>query len=152
MLRRGRATMTLAGFLARLDLLGPDLRRWPPAQAAQAEDLLAMSPEATQAIFEAIRLDYVLQAQRVSVDEAAVRRIVRQLAGLTEQPAGRWRATLRMWGLVPLWPRVGLLAAALALGVVVGSQLPDIRLPDMQRLGRVAWLMFDGHGSTAGPR
>jgi len=141
MLRRRRATMTLAGFLRELDLRGPDLRRWPPAEATRAERLLAESAAATRAIFEAIRLDLILQAQRVTVDDAAVGRVVDRLGCLPETAARRlWRA-LRLWGLVPLWPRVGLLAAALALGVIVGCRLQDIRLADMQPLGRITGLM-----------
>jgi hypothetical protein len=136
--------MKLAEFLRLLDLLGPDLKRWPPAKEAQAETLLASSDEATAAIFDAIRLDWILQSCRATVDEAVVDRIIGRLSAYIERPDGRFLAALRTWGLVPLWPRVSFLAAALAIGILAGV-LQEMHAANAPFLDRVAWLLFDSY-------
>jgi hypothetical protein len=135
--------MKLAEFLYLLDLFGPDLRRWPPAKAALAERLLTNSAEATQALFEAIRLDWILQSYAIRIDEAAVRRVIGRLSGFSEAPVGRLWRDLRSWGLVPLWPRASFLAAALAAGVILGVYFQQGHGASAPFPGRFTWSMFD---------
>jgi hypothetical protein len=139
------STMEHAEFLHLLDLLGPDLQRWPAEHAARAESLWTTSEEARQAAFQAIRLDWILQSCRGDVDEDAVRRIIGRFSEFSEKPAGRFWGALRTWGLVPLWPRVSFLAAALAVGVLVGVHFQQLRAANASLLGQVAWLIFDSY-------
>jgi hypothetical protein len=137
--------MELAEFLDLLDLFGPDLQRWPADMVARAESLWTASEEAKQAVFEAIRLDWILQSCHGSVDENSVGRIIGRISEFSGKPAGRFWSALRSWGLVPLWPRVSFLAAALAVGVLVGVHFQQLRAANAPLLGRAAWLIFDNY-------
>jgi hypothetical protein len=54
-------------------------------------------------------------------------------------PRAQFQVALRRWGLAPLWPRLGFLAAALALGIVIGSHVDDVSARHGERLTQLVW-------------
>jgi hypothetical protein len=131
--------MTLTEFLFLLDLHGPDLARWPRAAAAPAQHLVAASADAAHAFAEAHRLDALLRADVVPADAADVERVLEGVRRRARRAGSQLRVALRSWGLVPLWPRVGLLAAALVLGLIVGAHVADLRRAQTASLSQLVW-------------
>jgi len=130
--------MRLARFLFLIDRYGPDRDAWPVRDRARAERLLAESGVACEAMSESERLDQVLGTLTIDVDDDAVARIMAGVPHIVERRRSRLEITLESWGLLPLWPRLGFLAAALALGLIVGltrSASIDPRSPDRIALG-----------------
>jgi hypothetical protein len=133
--------MTLTRFLYLLDLHGPDLEHWPPAALQVARAALDSSDDAHAALAEARRLDALLRAAAPIVDERTVARVLGRAARAAERPRSPLVQALWRWGLMPLWPRVSFLAAALALGLLVGSQLPGLRVGGAEHPGLLASLI-----------
>ena len=70
------------------------------------------------------------QIQAQPVDDAAVERVLRRLAGsLPRQKLAWWRlpGVLLDWQFAPAWPRVAALACCAALGFVIGIAGVDRR-------------------------
>ncbi|HEY1243951.1 MAG TPA: hypothetical protein VGF29_03875 [Hyphomicrobiaceae bacterium] len=151
--------MTLAEFERLLDIYGADRTRWPADARAAAAHLAAREAEACRLLAEAEALDRVLQSAPVpalAVEAALAERIVaaaqrspRIVKLPAAEPAADDAAPVRAaampgdatardrrlgGGTVRLWSRqagaVGLLAASLAIGVVIGhSNLSPQLLP-----------------------
>jgi hypothetical protein len=132
--------MTPERFRILLDSCGADLRRWPAAERAAAQALLASDPTALQAArAEAVLLDRELDAHRVAPPDAALIDRIAGAAALSTPPARRARS----WRHVTLfWPRAGwaftglagALAGALVVSVVLGESEPSAAL-DWQKRG-----------------
>jgi hypothetical protein len=131
--------MTVTEFLFLLDLHGPALERWPAAAQAPARRLVAVSADAVAALAEAGRLDVLLRADSDTDDDAAVERVLAQVRAGSLRPRSQLRVALRSWGLAPLWPRLGFLAAALLLGLVVGARVHDLRGAQTASLTQLIW-------------
>src|SRR5581483_10233589 len=102
--------MELCEFLRLLDLHGPDLGRWPDDAPASAACLMIDSANARRALAEARTLDGLLRASAPAIDDAAVIRVLRGVAAAARRPPVALHVALRVWGLAPLWPRLGFLA------------------------------------------
>lgn len=122
-----------------LDMRGSDLTRWTPDARAAAERLVAASPRAAQILCNARRLDAALEVARPQFDDATVARVLRGVFAARSRPRVEFRVALRTWGLAPLWPRVGFLAVALALGVVIGGHIPAFWPQQGERLVQLVW-------------
>ena len=108
----------MADFAERLDALGADISRWPAAPAAEAQALLARSPEARERHGDARKLsDLVERAARAATPNGFAFRVVADVAA---------RRNDRLRWLVGSPARLGLVSAgfcvaALALGVTIGA-------------------------------
>lgn len=128
--------MTLNQFTELLDRCGSRREQWPASLRADAEHLLAVSPEAAAALTQAERMEAFMRAHdpgREVSQETIVRLSNSVLARLPTMGARRrpwWRAALdhlgtalgagREWG-----PRLAVsVAAAAMLGLVTGGLLP----------------------------
>ncbi|MBN8552287.1 MAG: hypothetical protein J0L52_05275 [Caulobacterales bacterium] len=102
-------TVGLKRFKQIMDAYGADPTRWPEAERAEAEALLATSSDARQMRDEAELLDAWLDAATTpDVSELTSRRILKQAPGSTR---------MLSWGSGAGW------AAAAAAGVVLGLSL-----------------------------
>lgn len=131
--------MTLDELERLLDVLGSDLARWPDATRAAVERLVAGSPEAARVLSEARRLDAALELARPQIADMTVARVLHAAMARRHRPGMDLRLVLERWGLAPLWPRLGFLAAALLLGIVIGRHADEAsRLPG-ERLTQLVW-------------
>jgi hypothetical protein len=122
----------LARFLFLIDRYGPDRDAWPVRDRARAERLLTDSVIANQAMGESERLDELLRTLTIDVEDDALARVMACVPDIVRRRRNRLEVTLEAWGLLPLWPRLGFLAAALVLGLIVGftqSARVDLRSP-----------------------
>jgi hypothetical protein len=122
----------LARFLFLIDRYGPDRDAWPVRDRARAERLLTDSIVAGHAMGESERLDELLRTLTIDVEDDAVARVMACVPDIVRRGRSRLEVTLESWGLLPLWPRLGFLAAALALGLIVGftqAARVDLRSP-----------------------
>lgn len=126
--------MTVTRFAAILDAYGGVARRWPAAERAAAEALLAASPEARGLLAEATRLDRVLSAAtapapsatlRAAILGAAPKPVAASRPRLAEIGRGLWEslAGVLTGELGGLRPAGAVLGIALVLGVVAGGAL-----------------------------
>lgn len=126
--------MTVTRFAAILDAYGSAARRWPEAERAAAEALLAASPEARGLLAEATRLDRVLSAATAPEPSAALRAAILQAVpkqaaagrpSFAEIGRGLWQslAGVLTGELGGLRPAGAVLGAALVLGVIAGGAL-----------------------------
>jgi len=131
--------MNLERFEETLSRLGGDLTRWPEAERAEAEALIAADPHAAKLHAEAAKLDTLIGAAMtpVALDAAAMGRIMdgidhRRHRDLTLQPTRR----LFAWA-----------SAAMAVFLVVGFAA-GVAMPASQGEDALASLMFGSSGSS----
>jgi hypothetical protein len=117
--------MTPTRFAFLLDLHGPHPERWPLRERAAAESLLNASAEAKRLLIDARRLDAALRHCGVAVEDAAVHRVLSTLPDALRRPRSPLKMALWSWGLLPLQPRLGLVAASLILGLIVGLAVDE---------------------------
>ncbi len=117
--------MNLERFEETLSRLGGDLTRWPAAERAEAEGLIAMEPQAAKLQAETMRLDALVGAAMapVAMDAAAVGRIIAGIDhnrhhDLTLQPTRR----LFAWASAAM---VVFLVAGFAAGVALPTTSDD---------------------------
>lgn len=107
-----------------LDSHGADPARWPAAQRATVEDLVAHNTEARALLDDARRLDAWLArtTSRAANDEASAARVLTRLSSLPAQrkPFWRWPSVLLDWQFAPAWPRMAALACCAVVGFMVG--------------------------------
>lgn len=107
-----------------LDSHGADPARWPAAQRAAVEDLIARNAEARALLDGARRLDALLAhaTSRVTNDGASAMRVMARLSSLPAQkkPFWRWPSVLLDWQFAPAWPRMAALACCAIVGFMVG--------------------------------
>jgi hypothetical protein len=125
-------TMTLARFQHLLDVHGADRARWPQAQQAAADRLLAGDPAAATTLARARELDALIMREALPADAAAAR--LMHMIETRHLPPQRRRFLWRQWptelldlDFVPAWPRLAALAGVAALGFVIG--LSDLTGP-----------------------
>jgi|HubBroStandDraft_6_1064221.scaffolds.fasta_scaffold135086_3 hypothetical protein len=125
-------TMTLARFQHLLDVHGADRARWPQAQRAAADRLLADDPAAATALARARELDALIMREALPADAGAAR--LMHMIETRRLPPQRRRFLWRQWptelldlDFVPAWPRLAALAGVAALGFVIG--LSDLTGP-----------------------
>lgn len=139
---RSEMHMPIDRFAAILGAYGAETRRWPVAERAAAESLLAASAEARELHAEAAALDRLLTASVVPAPSAALRAAILQAAphGSRIQPAGAvetlrglWQALLgTLTGELGGWrPAGAVLGVALLLGVAAGGTV-ETRSSDTQ--------------------
>jgi len=130
--------MTLQQFKALLDAYGPMVECWPTLQRAEAEALVAHSPEACRLVEQARRFETMLNAALApeAGTEPLRERILRRVAAEASRPswlARQLAATRLVW-------TVGVAAAAAAAlaGFLVGwtqaGPLPSDDGPDIAGL------------------
>jgi len=117
-------SMDLARLREIFDAYGADPRRWPGAERAAAEALIANSPEAASLREDAAALDTLMD---LSVAPAPSPELMARILA-NHEPAG-WFAAL--WPFGPVWQPVSAMAFAAVLGVVIGAAAPDIVIPDL---------------------
>ncbi len=117
--------MNLERFEETLSRLGGDLTRWPAAERAEAQALIAAEPRAAKLQAETARLDELVAAAMapVAMDSAAVGRIIagidhRRHRDLTLQPTRR----LFAWASAAM---VVFLVAGFAAGIALPSSSDD---------------------------
>jgi hypothetical protein len=126
--------MTLAQLERLLETHGAAPERWPPAERAAAERLLATNAGAQRLLSAARRLDQAIAAaMRSETSDADVERLVGAFARpLPPQRHGVlarwWPAALVGADFAPAWPRVAVLACVAALGFAVGLTNVSARL------------------------
>jgi hypothetical protein len=131
--------MTLDEFERLLDVLGSDSTRWPDDMRTEADRLVARSPEAARALYEARRLDAALEVARPQIADATVARVLQAALASLSRPRVQFQVVLRSWGLAPLWPRLGFLAAALALGIIIGGHVGESHSRLGERVTQLVW-------------
>jgi hypothetical protein len=136
--------MTLAQFLKLLDRHGPDPVAWPAHQREAALTLSTASPDAAAALGTAQRLDRILREGAIAVDDASVGRVMARVPAMTRQTRSSLKVALWNWGLMPLWPRVGFLAATLALGIFAGAKFDDAPIARPAAETRLSALIYGG--------
>lgn len=105
-------------FAERLDALGPELSRWPEAEAAAARALLLRSEEARGLHDEARRLSaLVAEAAEAPAANGLAFRIVADVAARRNDRLGWLFGSPRRLGLAG----AGFCVAALAIGVALGT-------------------------------
>jgi len=120
----GSRAMDLARLREILDAYGADPRRWPGAERAAAEALIANSPEAALLREDAAALDMLLD---LSAAPAASQELMARILG--DRESAGWFAAL--WPFGPVWQPVSAMAFAAVLGIVIGTAAPDIVIPDL---------------------
>jgi hypothetical protein len=115
--------MQLNRFRGLLEAYGAEPRRWPPGERADAEELLARSPEARALLAEAAAIDALLDEAAEPVMPA--RDAEALIAGITATPQ------IQLGGHSPsqrsIWVKATGLAAAALIGFVVSwTQLVDM--------------------------
>lgn len=107
-----------------LDSHGADPGRWPAAQRATIERLIAQDAQARTVYEEARRLDALLSRGHGidPRDERAAARVLAKLTHLPRQkrPFWHWPLVLLDWQFAPAWPRMAALAGFAAIGFMVG--------------------------------
>lgn len=113
----------VAAFGELLDTHGGDPARWPPDRRAEAERLIATSPEARRLVGEAAALDRVLAAapavgasQPLELSKRIIEAVRASQRGGKRGGAGSAMAPVRWLG----WASAGVLAASFAFGIVLG--------------------------------
>ena len=100
-----------------LDAYGADPERWPERERAAARELLARAPEVQAPARRAAALDAALDAAPLAappgLDPAALAARVMRLSARAAAAATSWRFSFG-------WPNFATLAAAAALGLVIG--------------------------------
>ena len=101
---------------------GADPARWPPGQRSRADALLARSTKARTLLAGARAFDSLLMADAKppAGERLAAAIVARTIDAVQERPLTPARAIALDWSLVRLWPQAVGLAAAAALGFVVG--------------------------------
>jgi hypothetical protein len=121
--------MTQQDFEAALDRWGADLRRWPPAAAAQARRFLAEQPLARQALAAAAAVDAYLQGLEQDTAPPHLERQIRArierheqqpAGGLAGAPAGVPGATLLDWLTTRLWRPALMALVPILAGFLIG--------------------------------
>ncbi len=126
----GQSTMTLQRLRAMLAAYGAAPDRWPAAERAAADALIAGSASAARAVVEARALDLALDDSTAEVPADALARLTAATAFPPPRPAVR-RAGIRSVPPAPargwatnlaaaFWPRAAMFASVAALGIVVG--------------------------------
>lgn len=123
MTSEGGGPMDLARLTEILDAYGADPRRWPAAERAGAEALIAGSTEAAALSRDVAALDTLLDLSAAPSPSPEL--LARVLAG--REPSG-WLAAL--WPFGPAWQPVSAMVAAAVLGIVIGGAAPDFIIPD----------------------
>lgn len=116
-------TMTLDRLLALIAAYGGKPAKWPAAERAAAEALLARSPEARAALAEAEPLDTLLDAVPALAPSPALRAAVLASMPQTARPGrgSRWQGLRDLLGEFGALPAVRpLLFASLLLGLFAG--------------------------------
>jgi len=105
-----------------LDAHGADPRRWPAAERADAEALIARDPQAARLADAARRLDQALDSFAVEPAGMALQEAILRRARTLDAPRRlSWRDMLGEFLPVrPLWPNLAGLAAAAVLGIGIG--------------------------------
>ncbi|MCW5729375.1 MAG: hypothetical protein KIT20_01360 [Alphaproteobacteria bacterium] len=112
-----------------IDAYGADPARWPGAELAAAEALLARSAEARAALAEARRLDDMLDAWTAPApDPWAAQRIAGAAHELAQRRPGLRERLAALLPFEPVWPQLAGLAAALVIGFFIG--FGDFAEPD----------------------
>jgi len=118
-------TMTPARFQRALDVYGADRSRWPQAQRAAAERLVASDPAAAAALEQARAFEMLMTrvTQPTQADAVAV---LRALETRPLPPQRRhflwrkWPSELLTLDFAPAWPRLAALAGVAAFGFAIG--------------------------------
>ncbi|OYQ36497.1 hypothetical protein CHU95_04550 [Niveispirillum lacus] len=128
----GKTAMGMAAFQALLEQYGAEPRRWPEDVRADAQLLLANSPQARMQQQQAAMLDAMLDRldPPLIMDERVARVVAGALQDLPVPGLARRRdpflqralAMLRGWGQIV--PRAAGLAACTAAGILVGAFTP----------------------------
>lgn len=119
--------MSLARFTVIVEAYGSEPRRWPVAERAAAETLLAASAEARALRDAAAALDTALSLSRAPAPSAALRSALLQAAPRQDRmrPASRgsWQALpgILAGELGGLRPAGAMLGTALLLGILAGG-------------------------------
>jgi hypothetical protein len=127
--------MTRDELQALLDSRGADPARWPPAQRAAAERLIAADADARADVAAAEELDSMLArfTQATAEDEHVAARVLGRLNGPLPQqrrPFWRWPAALLDWEFAPAWPRLAALGGCAVIGFAIGIAGLDRPLDD----------------------
>ena len=112
--------MTLDRFLDLLDGHGPVIDRWPAPDRDAAEALLATSPAARSAMADAKAVVTALNDLRVDAPSAA---LLGRILDAAPRPR-RWISEILSWR-----PAVAF-AAALVVGVYLGTMVPTVQAND----------------------
>ena len=108
--------MDATRFEELIDAYGARLERWPEVEREAARAYAMASPETSRLLAEALTLDQALDAWTLPPESAALRETI-----VSAAPGPRARAfvlrPIRLW-----WAGAGL-AAACAMGMVVGANL-----------------------------
>lgn len=105
-------------FAERLDALGPDVGRWPAAEAEEARALIARSAEARRLHAEALRLaEIVAEAAEAEVPNGFAFRVVADVQSRRSDRFGWLFDSPRRFALAS----ASFCVAALALGVAIGA-------------------------------
>lgn len=137
-------TMTLDRLRAIVEAYGADPARWPAAERAAGEALLAGSPSARTMVAEAARIDAALDSVPALSPTPAIRSAI--LAAAPRPAALSFVARLRegwreLFGELGGWQPAGVLAAALVLGIVSGGLMSeDVSLEASPGLLQLAYL------------
>ena len=120
---KGSRSMDLARLREILDAFGAEPRRWPTAERAAVEALIANSPEAASLHEDAAALDMLMDLS--APPDPSPELMARILA---DRESAGWRAAL--WPFGPVWQPVSAMAFAAVLGIAIGAAAPDIVIPD----------------------
>lgn len=117
----------LARFRELIDAYGADPKRWPTAERAEAETLLARLPEAASLQREAAALDALLDlAPAPAAPRLEAATLAARIATAPQETIRPWRLRFRD----EFWIRAVGLAAAAIIGFVVGTtQMADLGEP-----------------------
>tara|TARA_R110002167_G_scaffold23011_9_gene81890 strand:- start:5214 stop:5639 length:426 start_codon:yes stop_codon:yes gene_type:complete len=121
--------MTLDRLTVLADAWGGDLRRWPPADRIEAEQLLASDPEARAVLEAATAFDALLSTSPQPRASAALRdRVIASAsrAGLKPRPARRFWFDRLVLASGAGW------AAAACAGIIAGLSLTTHMTADIQ--------------------
>ncbi|MBW2525156.1 MAG: hypothetical protein JRI23_13315 [Deltaproteobacteria bacterium] len=121
------AAVDIERFQEILDAYGADSSAWPDDERQAAEAFAEEDAAGRAALAEAVALDELLGAAPSIQPSAALRRRVLEAA---PEPRRSWlevldRWTVSLWPFTPRWQPAAALAAAAALGVVIGASSPD---------------------------
>jgi len=138
--------MRIARFRQLLEVLGPELSRWPGALGDGARELVGADPAAARELETARRLEALLvrhlardvTAGRQQASEGSGDREAQVMAALQRNLPRQRRHGLTAWlptallafDFAPAWPRVAALVAVAGIGFMIG--LSDPSLPGMR--------------------
>ena len=120
--------MTRERLQAIVAAYGADPRRWPDAERARAQALIAGNPDVQALLAQEAEANRILDALGPEIPSASLSARILSAFDATHRPVPRGmvqRIRDAVWPGAPLWQPASALVFSLIVGIVVGAALPE---------------------------